>query len=98
MWPPQFAAPGAPIPDADCLNGLREGLSAFAGRDLEVDEAVFDSERSESSRNLALAYCRLGRWDEGIAELKKVLDADPDDQDAIKALYVATEQARRARR
>ncbi|MGM1029091.1 MAG: glutaminase A [Actinomycetota bacterium] len=32
------------------------GLSAFAGRDLEVDEAVFASEQSEASRNLALAY------------------------------------------
>jgi len=32
------------------------GLSAFAGRDLEVDEAVLASERSEASRNLALAY------------------------------------------
>ena len=29
MWPPQFAAPGAPLPDADCLNGLRERLSAY---------------------------------------------------------------------
>ena len=49
-------------------------------------------------RNLALAYCRLGRWEAGIAELTKVLDANPDDQDAIKALYIATEQARRTRR
>ncbi|MGC5076295.1 glutaminase A [Agrococcus sp. DT81.2] len=32
------------------------GLSAFAGRTLELDEAVFESERSEASRNLALAY------------------------------------------
>ncbi len=35
---------------------IQQGLSAFAGRELEVDEAVFDSERSASSRNLALAY------------------------------------------
>lgn len=32
------------------------GLSAFAGRQLEVDEAVFESERGAASRNLALAY------------------------------------------
>ena len=35
---------------------IQQGLSAFAGRELEVDDAVFDSERSASSRNLALAY------------------------------------------
>jgi tetratricopeptide (TPR) repeat protein len=45
-------------------------------------------------RNLALALCRLGRWDEGIAELRKVLDANPDDQDAIKALHIAMERVR----
>ena len=49
-------------------------------------------------RNLALALCRLGRWGDGIAELEKVLDADPDDQAAIKALYIAKDQARAASR
>lgn len=33
-----------------------EGLSAFAGRPLEIDEAVFASERSTADRNMALAY------------------------------------------
>jgi glutaminase len=32
------------------------GLSAFAGRDLGVDEAVFDSERLTGDRNRAIAY------------------------------------------
>ena len=45
-------------------------------------------------RNLALALCRVGRWEDGILELEKVLDADPDDQEAIRALYIAKEQAR----
>ncbi|KAA6436199.1 glutaminase [Agrococcus sediminis] len=49
---------------------VREGLSAFAGRDLEVDEAVFDSERSESSRNLALAY---------LVHAQEKLDGEPHD-------------------
>lgn len=45
-------------------------------------------------RNMALALCRLGRWDEGIAELREVLKEDPDDAQATKALYIALENAR----
>jgi len=33
-----------------------EGLSAFAGRDLGVDEQVYDSERRTGDRNRAIAY------------------------------------------
>lgn len=33
-----------------------DGLSAFAGRRLEVDEAVFSSEMETANRNLAIAY------------------------------------------
>lgn len=33
-----------------------EGLSAFAGRELDVDERVFASERETADRNMALAY------------------------------------------
>ncbi|MCH1881739.1 glutaminase [Agrococcus sp. ARC_14] len=33
-----------------------QGLSAFAGRQLEVDEQVFASERETADRNMALAY------------------------------------------
>ncbi|WP_232549354.1 glutaminase A [Propioniciclava soli] len=35
---------------------VRAGLSAFAGRELEVDEAVFTSELDHAHRNLALAH------------------------------------------
>lgn len=41
---------------ADRAERIRAGLSAFAGRELEVDERVYESERATSSRNMALAY------------------------------------------
>jgi tetratricopeptide (TPR) repeat protein len=42
--------------------------------------------------NYALALCRLGRWQDGVVELREVLRLDPDNADA-KALYIAREQA-----
>ena len=45
-------------------------------------------------RNLGLALCRLNRWDEGIVELKQVLERDPEDIEATKALYIALDGAR----
>jgi hypothetical protein len=36
--------------------------------------------------------CRLGRWRDGIAELREVLRVDPDNADAAKALYVALDE------
>lgn len=89
--------------DVEAARVNREGLALEAAGDLPAALERYRAAVTLSPyatvlrRNLALAYCRLGRWDEGIAELKKVLDADPDDQDAIKALYVAIEQSRRAR-
>jgi tetratricopeptide (TPR) repeat protein len=44
-------------------------------------------------RNLALGLCRLGQWDQGIAELREVLRQNPDDEVTTKALYIAMEQA-----
>jgi tetratricopeptide (TPR) repeat protein len=44
--------------------------------------------------NYALAPCRLGRWQDGIVELREVLRADPNNGDAAKALYVAVDQTR----
>jgi tetratricopeptide (TPR) repeat protein len=44
--------------------------------------------------NYGLALCRLGRWDDGIAELREVLRLDPDNHEAAKALYIAVDQAR----
>ena len=35
---------------------IAEGLSAFAGRTLEVDEAVYQSEHSTGHRNIAIAH------------------------------------------
>ena len=43
--------------------------------------------------NYALALCRLGRWQDGVVELREVLRLDPDNADAAKALYIANEQA-----
>jgi tetratricopeptide (TPR) repeat protein len=44
--------------------------------------------------NYALALCRLGRWQNGIVELREVLRLDPDNADAAKALYVAADKTR----
>jgi len=44
--------------------------------------------------NYALALCRVGRWRDGIAELREVLRVDPDNADAAKALYIAVDQAK----
>ena len=44
--------------------------------------------------NYALALCRLGRWQDGIVELREVLRLDPDNADAAKALYIALDKAK----
>ena len=44
--------------------------------------------------NYALALCRLGRWQDGIVELREVLRLDPDNADAAKALYIAVDRAK----
>lgn len=41
---------------AEQLDRIMSGLSAFAGRDLAVDEDVFRSERDTGDRNRAIAY------------------------------------------
>jgi tetratricopeptide (TPR) repeat protein len=43
--------------------------------------------------NYGLALCRLGRWQDGIVELREVLRLDPDNADAAKALYIANQEA-----
>jgi tetratricopeptide (TPR) repeat protein len=42
--------------------------------------------------NYGLALCRLGRWQDGILQLREVLKADPNNADAAKALYIAQEK------
>ena len=44
--------------------------------------------------NYALALCRLGRWRDGIVELREVLRVDPDNAEAMKAFYIAIDKAR----
>jgi tetratricopeptide (TPR) repeat protein len=51
-----------------------------------------DPEHGGFRLNLGLALCRLGRWDEGIAEMREVVRRDPDNAEATKALYIAMEQ------
>ncbi len=46
--------------------------------------------------NYALALCRLGRWQQGIAELNEVLENDPGNIDARRALFIARDKARQA--
>lgn len=46
-------------------------------------------------RNLGLVLCRLGRWEEGIVELRKVLELDPEDTEATQALYIALEKTKK---
>ena len=45
--------PGASIDD--CWNFIREGLSRFAGRELEIDPVVYASETSSNLRNRGIA-------------------------------------------
>jgi Flp pilus assembly protein TadD len=47
--------------------------------------------------NYALALCRLNRWQDGVVELREVLRLDPDNGDAAKALYIASEQLKTQR-
>ncbi len=48
--------------------------------------------------NLALALCRLGRWEQGISELKEILRLDPNNAEATRALYIAMEEAQKAKK
>lgn len=76
---------GVELEKAGNLTGALEKYRAAVKLDPKV--TVF-------RRNMALALCRLGRWDEGITELREVLKEDPDDAQATKALYIALENAR----
>ncbi len=42
----------------------------------------------------ALALCRLNRWPQGIAELEDILQRDPANIDARRALFIAQDKAR----
>ena len=47
--------------------------------------------------NYGLALCRIGKWQEGIAQLQEVLREDPDNADAAKALFIAQEEVKKNR-
>ena len=51
-----------------------------------------DPEHGGFRLNLGLALCRLGRWDEGIANMREVVRRDPNNAQAVKALYIALER------
>jgi protein O-GlcNAc transferase len=71
-----------------------ETAGDLAGALEKYREAVkLDPKVTVFRRNMAVALCRLGRWDEGIVELREVLKEDPDDAQATKALYIALENA-----
>jgi len=76
---------GVELEEAGNLAGALEKYRAAIR--LDPTQTVF-------RRNVALALCRLGRWEEGIAELQEVLRENPDDAEATKALYIALENAR----
>ena len=72
-----------------------EKIGNFAAALEKYRAAVtLDPSQTVFKRNLALALCRLGRWEEGVAALKEVLKEDPDDAKATKALYIALENVR----
>lgn len=55
------------------MRHIVDGLGAFAGRSLEIDEAVFESERATGDRNRAIAYLMrsLGMLDDVEATLDR---------------------------
>jgi predicted Zn-dependent protease len=67
------------------LDGALEKYRAAV--ELDPSQTVF-------RRNLALLLCRLGRWQEGIRQLREVLKNDPADTEATRALYIAVDRAK----
>jgi len=51
----------------------------------------------EFERNLGLVFCRLGQWEEGITQLRKVLKQHPGDVEATRALYIALDHTRKTK-
>ena len=53
-------------------------------------------EQNRFRYNYALALCRAGEWREGIAELQVILENDPGDVEARRALFIAKDKAEKA--
>jgi tetratricopeptide (TPR) repeat protein len=75
----------------------KEGNFAAAVEKYRTALKLFPSQ-TVFRRNLALVLCRLGHWEEGIAELKEVLKADSEDTAATRALSIALENAEKAKK
>ena len=69
----------------DLLGALQKYRVAV---DLYPDQIEFE-------RNLGLVFCRLGQWEEGITQLRKVLKQHPGDVEATRALYIALDHTRK---
>lgn len=87
----------ARINEAGQLNN--QGLQAEAGGDVGLALRRYEAAAAIAPdevgfhRNAALALCRLDRWVEAKARLRKVLRMAPGDIDATKALYIALDHA-----
>ena len=87
----------ARINEAGQINN--QGLQAEDAGDLELALRRYEAAAAIAPdevgfhRNAALALCRLDRWVEAKARLRKVLRMAPGDIDATKALYIALDHA-----
>lgn len=57
-----------------------------------------DPSQTVFRRNMGLVLCHLGRWDDGIVELRQVLKQNPDDVRATKALYIALDHQKKGKK
>ena len=74
-----------------------EGSGNYVAALVKYREVLeFEPLNALARRNLALVLCRLGRWEEGIAELRAILRDDPDDAESARALVIALDRAREA--
>ncbi len=46
--------------------------------------------------NYGLALCRVGAWDQGIAEFREIIRRNPDNAEATRALYIALDRGKNA--
>lgn len=74
-----------------------EGDGNIRGALKKLKEALeINPEQNRFRYNYALALCRAGRWQEGISELHEVLDNDPGDVEARRALFIAMDKSKEA--
>jgi tetratricopeptide (TPR) repeat protein len=89
----QVAASGLAVGDlVDAGRALEKSGEIRAA--LEKYRAALDLDPSDPVLRLdyGLALCRLGRWQQGAAELREVLRLDPNNAAAAKALYIALDE------